>query len=371
MHARVDAHNARCPVTEGSHGRARPRRAPRRRRRPLAIAGDPGVETSILGGAGRRTWSQGGRRQRPDRRRPRRRPAARRRRLRRAPLRRRARPMRSSTSRGAPAGRPGRPTPSAGFETLVGGDGDDVLRGAGSRRDRSTAARAPTSCAAAAARDDLFGGMGADRLLGQAGDDELFGDPGQGDGYYTPIIRLRPDRPRRRRAATTCSTTRAGATPTSAAPAATSSRAARAGTRMDAGPGRDRVSAPRRRPRRGPLRLGARPRAPGPPGRRARLRARRHPPPRRSAASRVVAVSRVARVDADPVDEAVEQLHGRAGARVERLRAAARASARGSGSGRSSRRRAARCRGSSVPSAAGGPARPSAAGAARRAAAGP
>jgi Ca2+-binding RTX toxin-like protein len=80
-----------------------------------------------------------------------------------------------------------------GFDTLVGGGGNDVLRGA---------ARAETIDGGAGADvirgrggdDALFGNLGADRLSGQAGDDRLSGDPAQGDDYYTPIIRLLPDR---------------------------------------------------------------------------------------------------------------------------------------------------------------------------------
>ncbi len=62
----------------------------------------------------------------------------------------------------------------AGADTLLGGPGDDVISGR-------------------AGRDTLSGELGADRLDGGAGQDTLRGDPAQGDDYYTPRIRLRPD----------------------------------------------------------------------------------------------------------------------------------------------------------------------------------
>ena len=61
-----------------------------------------------------------------------------------------------------------------GADTLLGGGEDDVISGRGGR-------------------DTLSGELGADRLDGGAGEDRLRGDPPQGDGYYTPRIRLRPD----------------------------------------------------------------------------------------------------------------------------------------------------------------------------------
>jgi Ca2+-binding RTX toxin-like protein len=61
-----------------------------------------------------------------------------------------------------------------GADTLLGGRGDDVISGRGGR-------------------DTLSGELGADRLDGGAGEDRLRGDPPQGDDYYTPRIRLRPD----------------------------------------------------------------------------------------------------------------------------------------------------------------------------------
>ncbi len=62
----------------------------------------------------------------------------------------------------------------AGADTLLGGAGDDIISGRGGR-------------------DTLRGELGADRLDGGAGEDTLRGDPAQGDDYYTPRIRLRPD----------------------------------------------------------------------------------------------------------------------------------------------------------------------------------
>ena len=80
-----------------------------------------------------------------------------------------------------------------GFEVLVGGRGDDVLRG--SAHDDTIDGGAGGDVLRGRGGDDaLFGGTGADRLAGNAGDDRLYGDPGQGDDYYTPIIRLLPDR---------------------------------------------------------------------------------------------------------------------------------------------------------------------------------
>jgi Ca2+-binding RTX toxin-like protein len=64
---------------------------------------------------------------------------------------------------------------SAGADVLEGGPGDDRLYGRGGG-------------------DALLGGTGSDRLAGDAGNDLLIGDPPQGDGYYTPIIRLGHDR---------------------------------------------------------------------------------------------------------------------------------------------------------------------------------
>jgi Ca2+-binding RTX toxin-like protein len=81
----------------------------------------------------------------------------------------------------------------AGFETLVGGGGDDRLRG---RPGPQTLDGGPGDdrLDGAGGADVLFGGVGTDRLWGGAGDDRLFGDPAQGDDYYTPTFRFGDDR---------------------------------------------------------------------------------------------------------------------------------------------------------------------------------
>jgi Ca2+-binding RTX toxin-like protein len=61
-----------------------------------------------------------------------------------------------------------------GHDELWGGAGNDVLSGRGDK-------------------DLLSGGPGADHVDGGPGDDTIDGDPRQGDGYYTPHIRLSPD----------------------------------------------------------------------------------------------------------------------------------------------------------------------------------
>jgi Ca2+-binding RTX toxin-like protein len=80
-----------------------------------------------------------------------------------------------------------------GFEVLVGGSRDDVLRGAAAPETIDGGA-GDDVLRAGGGDDALFGGTGADRLWGQVGNDRLYGDPEQGDDYYTPIIRLLPDR---------------------------------------------------------------------------------------------------------------------------------------------------------------------------------
>ncbi len=80
----------------------------------------------------------------------------------------------------------------SGFEALVGGDGGDRL--AGSRADDSIDGGPGNDVIVGAdGRDTLIGNLGADRLDGRSGSDRLFGDPPQGDGTYTPVIRLRDD----------------------------------------------------------------------------------------------------------------------------------------------------------------------------------
>ena len=79
-----------------------------------------------------------------------------------------------------------------GFELLVGGRGDDVLRGAG-RAETIDGGAGDDVLSGRGSYDTMFGGTGADRLLGGTDNDRLYGDPAQGDDVYTPIIRLRPD----------------------------------------------------------------------------------------------------------------------------------------------------------------------------------
>ena len=80
----------------------------------------------------------------------------------------------------------------SGFEALLGGKGGDRLTG--SRADDAIdGGPGNDTIAGAGGRDTLIGNLGADRLDGRWGADRLFGDPTQGDGTYTPIIRLRDD----------------------------------------------------------------------------------------------------------------------------------------------------------------------------------
>jgi RTX calcium-binding nonapeptide repeat (4 copies) len=71
----------------------------------------------------------------------------------------------------------------AGADRLLGGPGPDVFRG-GPGAD---------VLRGAGGDDTLSGELGADSLDGGAGADLLDGDPPQGDGYYTPIVKLRRD----------------------------------------------------------------------------------------------------------------------------------------------------------------------------------
>jgi Ca2+-binding RTX toxin-like protein len=79
------------------------------------------------------------------------------------------------------------------FETLLGGNAADILRGTASGEviDGGTGADV---IAGRGGDDDLFGNVGSDRLTGGRGNDRLFGDPAQGDGIYTPIIKFGRDR---------------------------------------------------------------------------------------------------------------------------------------------------------------------------------
>src|SRR5918994_1223208 len=157
----VDAHSVRCPVTEGFqglHGFA-----------ALlgdgndAIDGGPG-DDRLLGGGGYDELSYAAR----------------------------TAPVTVDLGRETGGGA-GETDGVGGFEVLVGGRGADVLRGAAGDEvlDGGTGG---DQLAGRGGDDELFGGTGADRLAGNAGDDRLFGDPAQGDDYYTPIIRLLPDR---------------------------------------------------------------------------------------------------------------------------------------------------------------------------------
>ena len=197
----VDAHSARCPVTEGSYGLPGFARLlgdgdDRSRSRATcawqtelaggdgkdvieggdeddAIDGGPG-DDRLLGGGGHDELSYATR----------------------------TAPVVVDLARET-GGEAGEDDGVGGFEVLVGGRGDDVLRGAAG--DEMIDGGAGDDVLRGRGGDDaLFGGTGADRLSGQAGDDRLYGDPAQGDDYYTPIIRLLPDRldggARRRRA---------------------------------------------------------------------------------------------------------------------------------------------------------------------------
>ena len=81
----------------------------------------------------------------------------------------------------------------SGFGTLIGGAGADVLLGSGAD-ERIDGGPGADTVEGRAGDDDLFGSRGPDVLRGGAGEDRLFGDPFQGDGFYTPIIRLADDR---------------------------------------------------------------------------------------------------------------------------------------------------------------------------------
>src|SRR5829696_5282251 len=159
----VDAHSARCPVTEGGYGLHGLGVGLGDGDDWLTIAADLRVETSIFGGDGKDVVEAGAE---PD------------------------------TVDGG-----------AGGDRLLGGGGVDELSYAG--RTAPVVANLATESGGEVGEDDafgnfevlvggagdvLFGNTGADRLSGGAGDDRLYGDPAQGDDYYTPIIRLLPDR---------------------------------------------------------------------------------------------------------------------------------------------------------------------------------
>ena len=79
-----------------------------------------------------------------------------------------------------------------GIETVWGGDGPDRLLG-GRGADVITGGPGADVLRGRGGNDVLSGDVGADVVDGGAGNDTLSGDPVQGDGYYTPIIRLSRD----------------------------------------------------------------------------------------------------------------------------------------------------------------------------------
>lgn len=187
----VDAHTARCPVTEGAYGLHGFGAGLGDGDDALAISGDLRVETSISGGDGKDVVEAGAEPDAVD-----------------------GGPggdrllggggidELSYATRTAPVvadlgaetgGEAGEADGVGGFEVLVGGSGDDVLRGAAGD-ETLDGGRGDDVLRGRGGADALFGGTGADRLSGGRGADRLFGDPGQGDDVYTPIIRLRADR---------------------------------------------------------------------------------------------------------------------------------------------------------------------------------
>ena len=187
----VDEHMARCPVTNGVGGLPGLSAGLGDGDDVLSISGDLGVETSLAGGDGKDVIQGGPGNDEID-------GGAGGDRLhggggfdllsyatRTAPVR-----VNLATESGGEAGEA---DAVAHFEVLVGGEGDDVLSGAGIA-ETIDGGLGDDVLRGRGGGDSLFGGQGADRLAGGAGDDRLFGDPGQGDGYYTPIIRLRADR---------------------------------------------------------------------------------------------------------------------------------------------------------------------------------
>ena len=187
----VDEHSARCPVTEGAYGLHGLAVALGDGDDAVAISGDLRVETELSGGDGKdviegsegndridggpgddRLLGHGGYDE--------------------LSYATRTAPVTVDLGRET-GGQAGEADGVGGFEVLVGGRGADVLRGAAADEviDGGTGGDV---LAGRGGDDALFGGTGADRLSGNAGDDRLYGDPAQGDDYYTPIIRLLPDR---------------------------------------------------------------------------------------------------------------------------------------------------------------------------------
>jgi Ca2+-binding RTX toxin-like protein len=114
-----------------------------------------------------------------------------------------------------------------GFGTLVGGDRSDVMLGSPGA-DVLEGGPGNDRLSGRGGSDALLGDTGNDRLSGGLGNDLLIGDPPQGDGYYTPVIKLGHDRLDGGRGRDRIR--------------------ARDGVRdrIDCGPGQDRVSADRR-----------------------------------------------------------------------------------------------------------------------------
>ena len=188
---RVDEHTARCPVTEGAYGLHGLAAGLSDGDDLLSVSGDLRVETSIAGEEGKdvveagpepdaidggpggdRLLGGGG--------------------IDELSYATRTAPVTVDLGRET-GGEAGEEDGVGGFEVLVGGSGNDVLRGAGVDETLDGGAGNDVLRGRGGA-DALFGGVGADRLAGDAGDDRLYGDPAQGDDYYTPIIRLLPDR---------------------------------------------------------------------------------------------------------------------------------------------------------------------------------
>jgi len=187
----VDEHSARCPVTEGAYGLHGLAVALGDGDDAVAISGDLRVETELSGGDGKdviegsegndridggpgddRLLGHGGYDE--------------------LSYATRTAPVTVDLGRET-GGQAGEADGVGGFEVLVGGRGADVLRGAAG--DEVIDGGDGADVLRGRGGDDaLFGGIGADRLYGGGGDDRLFGDPAQGDDYYTPIIRLLPDR---------------------------------------------------------------------------------------------------------------------------------------------------------------------------------
>jgi hypothetical protein len=188
---RVDEHTARCPVTEGAYGLHGLAAGLGDGDDLLSVSGDLRVETSIAGEEGEdvveagpepdaidggpggdRLLGGGG--------------------IDELSYATRTAPVTVDLGRET-GGEAGEEDGIGGFEVLVGGSGNDVLRGAGVDETLDGGAGNDVLRGRGGA-DALFGGTGADRLAGDARDDRLYGDPAQGDDYYTPIIRLLPDR---------------------------------------------------------------------------------------------------------------------------------------------------------------------------------